>query len=95
LAIPAAIIFFMAITAQSQNRLSARKTAAAEKGAAATKARHLTPRAAEWVEATLRKMSVDEKVGQVLFATYHGSFTSTDAAAYAAMLHCVNGLHVG
>jgi beta-glucosidase-like glycosyl hydrolase/CubicO group peptidase (beta-lactamase class C family) len=85
----------MAITAQSQNRSSAEKAAAAEKDAAATKARHLTPRAAEWVETTLRKMSVEEKIGQVLFATYHGSFTSTDAAAYAAMLHCVNDLHVG
>jgi hypothetical protein len=25
----------------------------------------------------------DEKVGQVIFTTYHGSFTSTDAPAYA------------
>ena len=40
-------------------------------------------------------MSLDEKIGQVLFATYHGSFTSTDAGAYAQMLHCVNDLHVG
>ncbi len=40
-------------------------------------------------------MSLDEKIGQVLFATYHGSFTSTDAAAYAQMLHCINDLHVG
>ena len=82
----------MAPTAQSQNRLSADKAPAAEKR---TEARRLTPRASAWVEATLRKMSVDEKLGQVLFATYHGSFTSTDAAAYAAMLHCVNDLHVG
>jgi len=82
----------MAPTAQSQNRSSAEKVPAAQKR---TEARRLTPRASEWVEATLRKMSVDEKLGQVLFATYHGSFTSTDAAAYAAMLHCVNDLHVG
>ncbi|HLZ92579.1 MAG TPA: glycoside hydrolase family 3 N-terminal domain-containing protein [Candidatus Acidoferrum sp.] len=40
-------------------------------------------------------MSVDEKIGQLLFATYHGSFTSTDAAAYAAMLHSIDVLHVG
>jgi beta-glucosidase-like glycosyl hydrolase/CubicO group peptidase (beta-lactamase class C family) len=85
----------MALTAQSQNRPSVEKAAAAGKEAGAIKGRHLTPQAAEWVEATLRKMSVDEKIGQVVFATYHGSFTSTDAAAYAAMLHCVNDLHVG
>jgi len=93
--IPAAIILFMALTTQSQNRSSAKKAAAGEKEAGAVKERHLNPRAAEWVDATLRKMSVEEKIGQVLFATYHGSFTSTDAAAYAAMLHCVNDLHVG
>ncbi len=67
----------------------------AEKQSGAARTRRLTPAALEWVEATLRKMSVDEKIGQVLFATYHGSFTSTDAAAYAQMLHCVNDLHVG
>ncbi len=43
----------------------------------------------------LRQMSLEEKVGQVLFATYHGSFTSTDSPAYAQMLHSVNDLHVG
>ena len=36
----------------------------------------------QWVEATLRKMTDDEKIGQLLFTTYHGSFTATDAAAY-------------
>ena len=55
----------------------------------------LTPEQAQWVEKTLRQMSVEEKVGQVLFATYHGSFTSTDSPAYAQMLHSMNELHVG
>ena len=40
-------------------------------------------------------MSVEEKVGQVLFTTYHGSFTSTDSPAYAQLLHDVEDLHVG
>jgi beta-N-acetylhexosaminidase len=95
--VPAAIIFLMAHTARTQSRSSAAKATAAEtKSAATSKAAHrLSPAASQWVEATLRKMSVDEKIGQLLFATYHGSFTSTDAAAYAQMLHCVNDLHVG
>src|SRR6202007_1524159 len=58
-------------------------------------ASRLSPAAAKWVDATLRKMTLDEKIGQLLFATYHGSFTSTDSAAYAQMLHSVNDLHVG
>jgi beta-N-acetylhexosaminidase len=50
---------------------------------------------AQWVESTLKQMSVEEKVGQVLFTTYHGSFTSTDSPAYAQLLHDVEDLHVG
>jgi len=48
-----------------------------------------------WVETTLVQMSLEEKVGQVIFATYHGSFTSTDSEAYAQMMKDVNELHVG
>ena len=40
-------------------------------------------------------MTVDEKIGQLLFTTYHGSFTPTDAAAYQQIMHDVNDLHVG
>jgi len=49
----------------------------------------------KWVESTLKEMSVEEKVGQLLFTTYHGSFTPTDATAYAQMMHDVGDLHVG
>jgi beta-N-acetylhexosaminidase len=49
----------------------------------------------QWVETTLRKMTDDEKIGQLIFATYHGSFTSTDADAYRKIMHAVNDLHVG
>jgi beta-N-acetylhexosaminidase len=92
-----AFIFLMAHTARTQNRSSAAKAGVADKKSPApTKAgRRLSPAASQWVEATLRKMSVDEKIGQILFATYHGSFTSTDSAPYAQMLHSVNDLHVG
>ena len=95
--IPAALIFLMAHNARTQSRPSAAKSAAAEKKptAPSATAQRLSPAASQWVEATLHKMTLDEKIGQVLFATYHGSFTSTDAAAYAQMLHCVNDLHVG
>jgi len=36
---------------------------------------------ASGVESTLKGMSVEEKVGQLLFTTYHGSFTPTDTTA--------------
>jgi beta-N-acetylhexosaminidase len=49
----------------------------------------------QWVENTLRKMTDEEKIGQLLFTTYHGSFTATDADAYRKMMHDVDDLHVG
>jgi beta-glucosidase-like glycosyl hydrolase/CubicO group peptidase (beta-lactamase class C family) len=48
-----------------------------------------------WVESTLRKMTLEEKVGQLLFTTYHGSFLPTDSSAYEQVMHDVEELHVG
>ncbi len=86
----AALIVFMAHT--SAKIPDAAQRAAAPKNA---RAERISPEASKWVEATLQKMSVDEKIGQLLFTTYHGSLTPTDAAAYAQMMHDVNDLHCG
>jgi beta-glucosidase-like glycosyl hydrolase/CubicO group peptidase (beta-lactamase class C family) len=91
----------MAHNARSQSQpaseKSPKKTIAAGKKTAAAKSalRRLPPAASQWVEATLRKMTTDEKIGQLLFTTYHGSFTATDAPAYQQMMHDVKDLHVG
>jgi beta-N-acetylhexosaminidase len=88
-----AITFPMAYTARSQSSTTPAKKSVAPKSATPAHA----PSAAnkQWVEATLRKMTDDEKIGQLLFTTYHGSFTSTDADAYRKMMHDVDDLHVG
>src|SRR5262249_4285538 len=78
--------------ARSQSRPSAAKPS---KVPAPSATKKLPPAAKAWVDTTLRKMSVDEKIGQLLFTTYHGSFTSTDSAAYKTILHDVKDLHVG
>src|SRR6202047_720860 len=88
-----AIIFPMAYTARSQNSSLPAKKSVGPKPA--TRARALPSADKQWVEATLRKMTDDEKIGQLLFTTYHGSFTSTDADAYRKMMHDVDDLHVG
>jgi beta-glucosidase-like glycosyl hydrolase/CubicO group peptidase (beta-lactamase class C family) len=97
LLMPVAILFLMVHNARSQNRSASAQNSVAKKGAAPAKsgARKLSPAANAWVESTLRKMTVDEKIGQLLFTTYHGSFTSTDAAAYQQIVHDVKDLHVG
>jgi beta-glucosidase-like glycosyl hydrolase/CubicO group peptidase (beta-lactamase class C family) len=87
--LPAALIVFMAHTS-AKIPDAAQKSAATDAGA-----QRVSPEASKWAEATLQKMSVDEKIGQLLFTTYHGSLTPTDAAAYAQIMHDVVDLHCG
>src|SRR5437879_4992817 len=96
LLISVSIVFLMAHNARSQSSTSAKKSAARE-GAVSPKsaAKKLSSAANAWVETTLRKMTVDEKIGQLLFTTYHGSLTATDTAAYQQIMHDVTDLHVG
>lgn len=95
--IPVLLLMLMAQKARSQNDTSNQKKPAAQKSSAGSRsvAKNLSPAASAWVESTLRKMTADEKIGQLLFTTYHGSFTSTDSDAYRQLLHEVQDLHVG
>src|ERR1700721_4248319 len=83
--------FLLAHTSRSQSKassappvsstpsLSAKAASGAKKSPPeANPAQKLSPAAAQWVETALGKMTLDEKVGQLIFATYHGSFTATD-----------------
>jgi beta-N-acetylhexosaminidase len=51
--------------------------------------------ASPWVEAALKKMTVREKLGQMLMPYYFGVFTSTESAEYRELLHQVKDNHVG
>src|ERR671924_1528575 len=95
--IPVLLLILMAQKARSQNETPNEKKPAAQKTSAGSKSatKNLSPAASAWVESTLRQMTVDEKIGQLLFTTYHGSFTSTDSDAYRQLLHDVQDLHVG
>ena len=102
LLISASSIFFMSQQTFSQNHKSIGKNHSTDKSLdekmsnqKKTKPSKLSPAGKAWVESTLRKMSVDEKIGQVIFTTYHGSFTPTDSAAYQKMMRDVETLHVG
>ena len=48
-----------------------------------------------WVEATLKKMTVREKLGQMLMPYYFGVFESKESPAYKDLLHQVEDNHVG
>ena len=51
--------------------------------------------AARWVEQTLRKMTLDEKIGQLLVTSFNASFTSVDSDEYDRLRHLVRDVKVG
>jgi beta-N-acetylhexosaminidase len=97
LLISVATLFLMNHNARSQSRLASTKKPATQEPGASVKStpKKFSPAANAWVESTLRKMTTDEKIGQLLFTTYHGSFAATDAPAYQQIMHDVRELHVG
>jgi beta-glucosidase-like glycosyl hydrolase/CubicO group peptidase (beta-lactamase class C family) len=76
-----ALLLLMTSTAHSQKK-PAKKSAA-------------TPRTNPWVESTLRKMTLREKLGQMLMPLYFGSFTSAESEEYKNLLHQVTVNSVG
>ncbi|HEX6975049.1 MAG TPA: glycoside hydrolase family 3 protein [Vicinamibacterales bacterium] len=49
----------------------------------------------KWVQATLKKMTLDEKVGQMLVSSFQSNYTSTDSKAFDELVKAVHELHVG
>jgi beta-N-acetylhexosaminidase len=96
LLLPLLFLPLMTVKARSRHRATPSSKAGTSKEAVEQSSfLSLTPEQGKWVESTLRQMSAEEKVGQLLFTTYHGSFTSTESETYAQMMHDVNDLHVG
>jgi beta-glucosidase-like glycosyl hydrolase/CubicO group peptidase (beta-lactamase class C family) len=48
-----------------------------------------------WVRETLAKMTLDQKLGQLLVVYYYGGFTQADSADHAELVRDVTQLHVG
>jgi beta-N-acetylhexosaminidase len=48
-----------------------------------------------WVEKTLKKMTLREKLGQMLMVSYFGVFSSAESPAYKEIIHQVEDNHVG
>ncbi len=77
-----ALLLLMTPSARSQKKNPPPKTRASTGNSA-------------WVESTLKKMTLREKIGQLLMPYYFGVFTSTDSAVYKELLHQVQDNHVG
>lgn len=98
LLLPILLLAFMTAKARTHNRsMKSPTTAVAAEHADRQSSflNSLTSDQQKWVETTLRQMTLEEKVGQLLLTTYHGSFTATDSDTYAQMMHDIDDLHVG
>ncbi len=78
-ALPLLLLMTISLRAQKSSSKSPRRTVASS----------------PWVEATLKKMTLREKIGQMLMPYYFGVFTSTDSPSYKELLHQVEENHVG
>jgi beta-N-acetylhexosaminidase len=48
-----------------------------------------------WVQATIKKMTLDQKVGQLIVSSFESTFVPTDSDAYDALARAVHEAHVG
>ncbi len=55
----------------------------------------LSPEARRWVDQTMAALSTDEKIGQLVFPTYFGSFESTESQEYKELMARVTRDHIG
>jgi beta-N-acetylhexosaminidase len=90
------LLFFMATNARTLGRSKSQSKRPAGSTKNTRRAAHrLSPAAEKWVEKTLRGMTLEEKVGQLLFPAYHGNLLSSDSLAYVELEREVEKLHVG
>lgn len=68
---------------------------AQKKPPAKTQSRAAISSTSAWVEATLKKMTPREKLGQMLMVYYFGVFTSTESSEYKELLRQVEENHIG
>jgi len=55
----------------------------------------LSPAARKWVEETFAKLTIDEKIGQVVFPTYFGGFESAQSHEFKELMARVEENHIG
>ena len=61
----------------------------------ATAAPQLATPAARWVTATLEKMTLDQKIGQLIMPSFRSTYLSSDSAVYDELVSRVHEQHVG
>src|SRR5260370_7148462 len=88
------LALLMATRLRSQSRAAAAKQAKPAPNRKSPGAlRPLSAAQRQWADNKLRSMTVDEKIGQLLFPTYHGTFTAIDSPPSHPIMHHARHLH--
>ena len=64
-------------------------------GASAQDKPALDKTARQWVESTLKKLTLEQLVGQMIFAPFNATYLSSDSDTYDELVKLVHGTHVG
>ena len=62
---------------------------------APTDPRKLDAEGEKWVAATLKKMTLDDKVGQLLVSSFGSEYLSTDSPEYDALVKSIHDYRIG
>jgi beta-N-acetylhexosaminidase len=84
-------ISFVALAAGPAGQAQTAKQARLEKQAAEKRQKE----ADLWVTRTLAKMTLDEKIGQLIFTSFNAAYMSTDSDDFERLRHLVRDLKVG
>jgi beta-N-acetylhexosaminidase len=57
--------------------------------------RRLSPDTESWVKRTLQRMTLEEKLGQLMMLPFHGEFTSLESAEYRELQRAIQQNHIG
>ena len=57
--------------------------------------RRLSPDAESWVKRTLKGMTLEEKLGQLVMLPFHGEFTSLESTEYRELQRAIEQNHIG
>jgi beta-glucosidase-like glycosyl hydrolase len=49
----------------------------------------------QWVDSTLKKLSLEQIVGQMIFAPFQSTYMSSDSDEYEALVKLIHGTHIG
>src|SRR5574337_223452 len=71
------------------------RTEKSSRGKATSPPSKLSAEAEKWVAQTLKKMTLEEKLGQLLTVYYYGGFLSTGSEQYKELMRRVEQSHVG